>query len=77
MRWFGHLVRLHEDSPAQRAFAYARKPIMLPRGKPKTTWLKSMTNQLQEYGLSLDEAILKAQDRGVWRSLIREGRNVH
>ena len=42
-----------------------------PRGRPRTTWLKSMDNQLKEKGSSMKYVMSKNlyQDRSAWRTL--------
>ena len=41
------------------------------RGRPRTTWLKSMDNQLEEKGFSMKDVISQnlCQDRRAWRTL--------
>ena len=69
MRWFGHVVRMPENTPVQKALTYAQEQYNRPRGKPKATWLSLMKKQLaEEHNLSWDEACLVAQDRVSWRS---------
>ena len=35
MRWFGHVVRMPENTPVQKALTYAQEHYNRPRGKPK------------------------------------------
>ena len=48
MLWFGHVVRMPEYTPVQKALTYAQEHYNRPRGKPKATWLSLMKKQLAE-----------------------------
>jgi hypothetical protein len=67
-RWFGHLMRMDERTPARQAMEIALKPAKRPKGKPKTTWITMMTKELQEtFGATWQQASEMAQDRDDWR----------
>ena len=72
LSWFGHLARLPDNTPAKRALMFALKPTKQPVGKPKTTWLKVIKNQLKtELKIpSILTAIKTAQNKKVWRDLV-------
>jgi len=38
-----------------------------PPGRPRTTWMKTIQQDLMSNNLSLDEAITVAQNRPLWR----------
>jgi len=38
-----------------------------PPGRPRTTWIKTIQQDLRSNNLSLDEAITVAQNRPLWR----------
>ena len=42
LSWFGHMVRLPDDTPAKKSFAYAQRPEAKPRGRQIITWLTMM-----------------------------------
>jgi hypothetical protein len=46
LSFFGHLCRLPEGTCARKSLAEAIKPIKYKRGKPKTTWLKRVQDDL-------------------------------
>ena len=69
LTWFGHVNRLHEDTPARKALQYALADYNQRRGRPKLTWLKSVEKQLQEVG-SIDEIISLAKDRSKWNKIV-------
>ena len=69
--WFGHMIRLPENTPVKKALREAELPVKMPRGRPKTTWLACMKNQLKtEIGLEWEEAKMIARDRDVWKDRI-------
>ena len=72
--WFGHMMRLPAETPVRRALKEAEIPVKLPRGRPKTTWLSSMKNQLAEAGMSWENAKVTAEDRESWREVTRGNR---
>ena len=39
LRWFGHLTRLTENTPAKIAFKHALEPAKRPPGKPTVIWI--------------------------------------
>ena len=43
----GHLLRLHETTPARRALAEGIKKIKRPQGRPTETWIKMIGNYLK------------------------------
>ena len=47
LSFFGHVCRLPEDSPAQKALKEALKPVKKPRGKSKNTYLATLKKQLK------------------------------
>ena len=72
LSWFSHLARLPENTPAKRALRFALKPVRLPRGKPKITWITIIKKQLKEelWIPSILTALKKAQNREQWSSLV-------
>ena len=68
MTWFGHAMRLPSNTPAKRAIEYAKTSCRAPRGRPKLTWIKQMTQQLEEdMNMTWEEAERKAQEKTEWR----------
>jgi len=70
--WFGHLLRLPEDTPARQALAEYQRPVKRPRGKPKTTWISAIQKELKEIqtDLTIEKATELAQDRQIWRDIV-------
>ncbi len=77
MSWLGHLLRLPDETPAKQALHEALIPVQKPKGRPKTTWISSINQDLKEIDptlrLSIDstEVLDLAQDKGRWRRLVR------
>ena len=71
LKWFVHLMRLPDETPAKIALKYAQQPYTKPRGRPVSTWLSVLKKQLEEeHGLSWEEACMKARDRDVWKNYV-------
>ena len=75
---FGHILRLHPDTPAQKALEYFVAPGKRPVGHPKDTWLALVANDLsrtvKEHKIktpfnksSLEKLKNLAEDRIIWR----------
>ena len=47
LSWLGHLIRLPDESPAKKALQEYIKPIKRKIGRPKTTWLHQIYNDLK------------------------------
>ena len=65
MRWLGNVMRmlpktaLHWTPPGKRK-----------RGRPRTTWRRTVTSELEEIGYSWGQAQFIAKDRAKWRQLV-------
>ena len=72
MNWFGHVARMHPDTPAKKALAFARAEYKKPRGRPKERWIDQMNKQLDhEFNLSWEEGENLAANRATWRQLVK------
>ena len=70
LSWFGHLMRLSEDTPARKALKIALEPSKRPRGRPPLTWIMMMKKTFERIGLTWDRAGEIAQDRIEWNNII-------
>ena len=69
LRWLGHVLRM---TPAQipRTALRWTPPGRRKRGRPKTTWRRTVMAELEEAGLTWGEAQCVAQDRKRWREIV-------
>ena len=68
-RWLGHTLRKDSDSIAKYALKWNPQGKR-KRGRPKTTWRRQLTKELEAMKLTLRGAESLAQDRGAWRNLV-------
>ena len=68
-RWLGHVFRMEQNQIPKVALNWTptgkRK-----RGRPKTTWRRTVKTELDEIGLSMGQAQKIAQDRTKWRKTV-------
>ena len=56
--------------PAKQALEYARQKYKKHIGRPKQSWIMTMTNQLNNINLTWEQAYDIAQDREKWRNFV-------
>ena len=66
----GNAYRMYTDLPAKTVQLWTPEGNR-KRGRLKTTWQRTMEEELKAAGLTCGTAARKAQDRGVWRDLVR------
>ena len=65
---FGHIARMSDETDARSIItASPSEDWRRPPGRPRTTWMKTIQQDLRSNNLSLDEAITVAQNRPLWR----------
>ena len=65
---FGHIARMpHETDARSIITASPSENWRKPPGRPRTTWMKTIQQDLRSNNLSLDGAITVAQNRPLWR----------
>ena len=70
LRWYGHALRLPEDSPCKQALDEYHRIVRHPRGKPKLTWMTLVNNQLRKLKINPDDTREPedlARQRNRWR----------
>ena len=73
LSFFGHVCRLQENTPARKALKEALEPVKKPRGRRKTTYLDTVVKDLKTHNIvSIEEAILLAKDRDIWKKRTQE-----
>jgi hypothetical protein len=53
LAWFGHLLRLPEETPARQALKEFTRNVKRPVGKPKTTWLSVIKTDLESADINI------------------------
>ena len=53
LQWYGHLLRLLEETPAKAALRDTRKYAPKPRGGQKLTWLKLVDKDLENINIKV------------------------
>ena len=53
LSWFGHLMRLPENTPARQAFEVAIGPKKRKRGRPKHIWINTLQEDFNELGIDI------------------------
>lgn len=69
IRWLGHVLRMGLDRIPKTALRWT-PPGKRRRGRPKTTWRRTVMAELSEMGLSWGEAQYAAKDRSRWKQII-------
>jgi len=65
---FDHIARMPDETDARSIItASPSENWRRPPGRPQTTWMKTIHQDLRSNNLSLDEAITVAQNRPLWR----------
>jgi len=65
---FSHIARMPDKTDAKKIItASPSENWKRPAGRPHTTWIKTIQQDLKSNNLSLDEAINVTQNRPLWR----------
>ena len=62
LRWYGHVERLHEETPAKQALAEARRKVKKARGGLTITWLKVLEKDLKELSKNCQRQVRVEKD---------------
>ena len=68
-RWLGHVMRMPNERPPKVALNWT-PPGKRKAGRPRTTWRRTVTSELQELGYTIGQAQYLAKDRVKWRKLV-------
>ena len=68
-RWLGHVFRMDQNQIPKVALNWT-PPGKRKRGRPKTTWRRTIQTELEEMGLPMGQAQKIAQDRSKWRKTV-------
>ncbi|XP_048488893.1 uncharacterized protein LOC125491311 [Plutella xylostella] len=69
--WIGHTLRRSEDHPPKIALTKWAASGKRKRGRPKTTWRRTVVQEAAALGMSWHEVEGVAQDRSKWKSTLR------
>ena len=59
LRFFGHICRLPQNTPARLILSESLRPTKKPKGRPKTTYLSVLRNQLKDKNIKTLESALE------------------
>ena len=69
LRWFGHMERMEDERLVKRVMK-ARVSGRNNRGRPRFGWMNGVRNALNDRGIGVEEAKVRARDRNEWRALV-------
>jgi len=69
-RWVGHTLRRDQTNITRQALDWNPQGKRR-RGRPTTTWRRTLDAELRSQGISWGEAKRKAQDRTGWKAVVR------
>ena len=64
LKWFGHLVRMKQDSPAAQAYN-CRYQGQRKRGRPRKRWIDGVKETCSKYNLEIRDATTLAYERNL------------
>ena len=73
-------MRLHPETPARKALEEYLRKVKRPQGRPKTTWMQTIRQDLNSIGIKLDlskatktlnRLLELTHDRKTWRSIVK------
>ena len=73
LRFFGHLARSNPEEDHHRVIAAALRPPSdwrRPAGRPRTTWLRTIGEDLQSQKFGVHTAWRKAKERDTWHQVV-------
>ena len=70
LKWLGTVLRANGSTPMKKALEYANTKYQRPRGKPTTTWLSVVKNDLKTLNIEWVDAIEIAKNSKDWNIII-------
>jgi len=71
---FGHLIRMDESADARRILtAVPQSDWRSPVGRPHSSWMATLKNDLSLHNLTYEDAIEMALDKPLWALLAASG----
>ena len=74
------MMRLHPETPARNAFEEYLRKVKRPQGRPKTTWMQTIRQDLSKIGIKLDlsnarktlnKLVELTQNRTDWSNIVK------
>jgi len=73
LKFFRHLARSAQEEDHHRVISAALRPpsdLSRPIGRPRTTWLRTIDEDIQPQNFGVHTAWRKARDREVWHQVV-------
>lgn len=68
--WFGHVERMEEGRMVKKIYR-AEVSGRRARGRPRLGWMDGVKRALYARGLTVEEGVVKAENRGEWKGVVR------
>jgi len=74
MTVFGHVARMNDSADICRLlFEQPAENWRRPPGRPRSTWLRNVADDLKEFDMDLLDARATAQNHPLWRIIAKHG----
>jgi len=70
LRWFGHVVRMNNQRPPNKALYWQVQGYKRKQGRPRRNWIDTVSIDFTNMDLSWEEAKEMALNRDVWRNCV-------
>jgi hypothetical protein len=74
LKWFGHVSRMSQERLPYVAL-HTKIHGQRIRGRPRRRWIDTISQDLEQKGLSMNEVAILMPDRNAWRKVIRPHRH--
>ena len=75
LKMLGHILRMPEERLPKTSLEWTPTGGKRERGRPVTTWRRTIQQDLQDMGISWEESKTIAADRSNWRAVIAQCSN--
>ena len=70
LRWLGHIHRASEERIMKQALDWTPAGWKRRRGRPRKTWRSTIMQDLEDGGMTWEEAETAVEDRVTWRGCV-------
>ena len=70
-KWYGHVLRMSDERLPKQALSWrpeGRRRV----GRPKDTWRRTLTREMNRKNLQEEDVRRRAEDRATWRSFVAD-----